>query len=102
MRDVVRAYRLLMEKGVSGEVYNVGSGNMLEINEILDKLITKAICPIRVEQDPARMRPSDNKSSVCNFEKLKLCTGWEPEIKINDTLQEMLDFERKNRKVRKR
>lgn len=99
VRDIVRAYRLLSEKGVSGEVYNVGSGNVLGINEVLDKLIVKATCPIRVAQDPVRMRPSDNKVSVCSYKKLKQCTGWEPKTEIDNTLQEMLDFERKNGKM---
>ena len=92
VRDVVRAYRLVAEKGKSGEVYNVGSGTTHSAQEILNKLLAMACCPISVEQDPAKMRPSDTPIICCDHGKLTKDTGWEPEIPLEiillDTLQE--------------
>lgn len=92
VKDVVRAYRLLAEKGRPGEVYNVGSGMTYSAQEILDKLCSMACCPILVEQDPARMRPSDTPVICCNPGKLTKDTGWKPEIPLNIILQETLEW----------
>ena len=59
VRDVVRAYAALMEKGKAGETYNVGAGKAVEIRRILDMILSLAKKEIRVETDPARMRPVD-------------------------------------------
>ena len=92
VKDVVRAYRLLAEKGRPGEVYNVGSGVTHGAQEILDKLRAMASCPIPVEQDLAQMRPSDTPVICCDHSKLTDDTGWEPEIPLevilSDTLRE--------------
>ncbi len=91
VKDVVRAYRLIAEKGTPGEVYNVGSGTTYSAQEVLDKLIAMASCPIPVRQDPARMRPSDTPVICCDRSKLTRDTGWEPtfsiEVIIKDTLK---------------
>ncbi|MBI3255448.1 MAG: GDP-mannose 4,6-dehydratase, partial [Candidatus Andersenbacteria bacterium] len=92
VRDVVRAYRLLMEKGKLGEVYHVASGNQTPIQGMLDKFLSLATKPIHVEQDPARMRPSDVPSMVGDATKLSSVTGWQPEIPLGQTLQEILDY----------
>lgn len=86
VKDVVRAYRLLAEKGHPGEVYNVGSGVVHSVQEVLDELRAMAKCDIPVEQDPAKMRPSDTPVICCDHTKLTQHTGWEPQ----HTLQEML------------
>lgn len=92
VRDVVRAYRLIAEKGKPGEVYNVGSGVTHSAQEILEKLCAMASCPIPVEQDPAKLRPSDTPVICCGHGKLTADTGWEPQIPLEvilrDTLQE--------------
>lgn len=80
VRDVVRAYRLLAEKGRSGEVYNVGSGVTYSAREILDGLTAMVSCPVSVEQDLAKMRPSDTPVICCDHSKFTRDTGWEPEI----------------------
>lgn len=92
VKDVVRAYRLLAEKGRPGEVYNVGSGVTYSAQEILDKLCSMARCPIPVEQDPARMRPSDTPVICCDHGKLTKDTGWKPEMPLNIILQETLEW----------
>ncbi len=91
VRDIVRAYRLIAEKGRSGEVYNVGSGITYSAQEILDKLCALANCPIPVEQDPAKMRPSDTPVICCDHSKLTECTGWEQEISMDEILREVLN-----------
>jgi len=90
VRDVVRAYRLIAEKGRPGEVYNVGSGVTHSAREILEKLCAMAVCPISVEQDPAKMRPSDTPVICCDHGKLTQDTGWEPVIPLETILWETL------------
>ena len=94
MRDIVRAYRLIAEKGRSGEVYNVGSGITYSAQEILDKLCALANCPIPVEQDPAKMRPSDTPVICCDHSKLTRDTDWEPEESMLVILEETLAYYR--------
>lgn len=90
VKDVVRAYRLIAEQGRPGEVYNVGSGITWSAREILDKLRAMAACPIPVEQDPAKLRPSDTPVICCDHGKLTKDTGWEPEIPMREILRETL------------
>lgn len=92
VRDVVRAYRLIAEQGQAGEVYNVGSGITYSAQEILDKLCDLARCPISVEQDPAKLRPSDTPVICCDHSKLTAHTGWEPTISIDEILQEVMTY----------
>lgn len=94
VKDVVRAYRLIAEKGHTGEVYNVGSGNAYSAQEVLDLLRSMAKCPVAVRQDPARMRPSDTPVICCNHEKLTEHTGWEPQHTLEEIVRETLEFYR--------
>ncbi len=94
VKDVVRAYRLIAEKGKPGEVYNVGSGETHSAGEILDKLIALANCPVPVRQDPARMRPSDTPVIRCDRTKLTRDTGWVPEIGLDRILEDTLEYYR--------
>ena len=81
-----------MKKGTLGEVYHVASGIPIVIQSMLDNLLSLAQKPINVEQDPARMRPSDVPVMVGDAGKLRLDTGWQPEIPLEQTLQEILDY----------
>ena len=94
VKDVVRAYRLIAEKGRAGEIYNVGSGVTWSAQEVLDLLIAMAKCPVTVKQDPARMRPSDTPVICCDHTKLTKDTGWEPEHTIEEIVRETLAFYR--------
>lgn len=96
VRDVVRAYRLLMQKGCAGETYNVGSGHAVSIQEILDILLDYSTESIVIEQNPARMRPSDVPVMVADIAKLKADTGWQPTYTLTETLVTMLHHNRKN------
>ncbi len=92
VRDVVRAYRLLMEAGKMGEVYHVASGQGTAISEILSMLLEQTKVKITVEQDPERMRPSDVPVLVGDASKLKNETGWQPQIKLQDSLIDILNY----------
>lgn len=95
VRDVVRAYVLLAEKGASGETYNVGTGGAISINDILNKIIEFSKVPVIVEVDPQKLRPLDVPIIEADITKLKKCTGWIPEISLETTLQETLEYWRK-------
>jgi len=90
VKDIVRAYRMLAEKGRPGEVYNVGSGSTWSTQEVLDKLLLLAKVSIPVEQDPAKLRPSDTPVICCDHGKLTRDTGWEPEIPLETILSETI------------
>lgn len=92
VRDVVRAYRLLMEKGTVGEVYHVASGKAVSIQTVLDTLLGLSKIDIVVEQDPTRMRASDIKVLVGDATKLRQATGWQPEIPLAQSLRDVMDW----------
>ncbi len=92
VRDVVRAYRLLGEKGKSGEVYNVGCGCAHEIGKLLDMLVARSTVKIRVEEDPQKMRPVDVPVIMADITKIKEETGYAPEYGIEKTLEDTLDY----------
>lgn len=94
VKDVVRAYRLIVEKGTLGEIYNVGSGKTYSAQEILDKFLALAIKPIPVRQDPSRIRPSDTPVICCNHMKLTTDTGWSPERDLDNIVLDTLDYYR--------
>ena len=94
VKDIVRAYRLIAEKGKAGEIYNVGSGKTYSAQEVLDRLIALAKVPVAVKQDPARMRPSDTPVICCDHSKLTRDTGWEPEIPLDEILKDTLEYYR--------
>lgn len=95
VRDVVRAYGLLAENGVKGETYNVGRGKAYEIREILDMIVKESFCDIKVEIDPAKIRPVDVPIIEADISKLQEATQWEPEIPIRQTVKEVLNYWRK-------
>jgi GDP-4-dehydro-6-deoxy-D-mannose reductase len=91
VRDVVRAYWLLLEKGQPGEVYNVCSGRGIAIREILERLVALTDATVELRVDPARLRPSDIPALVGDPERLRRATGWQPCLPIERTLQDLLD-----------
>jgi GDP-4-dehydro-6-deoxy-D-mannose reductase len=91
VRDIVRAYRLLLTAGVPGEVYNVCSGRDLAIQELADHLVGMARRPIELAPDPALLRPVDLPVLRGDPAKLRNATGWKPEIPIEQTLADLLD-----------
>lgn len=92
VRDMVKAYTILMDKGVFGDVYNVGSGTSRRIKDVLDQMLALSSVAITTEEDPKRMRPSDIPELRCNYNKMHALTGWKPEIPFETTLKDILDY----------
>lgn len=92
VRDMVRAYLFAVEKGDMGEVYNIGSGKSYAISEILNKLLSLSSRKIEIEIDESKLRPKDEPELVCDNSKFKNKTDWQPEINIDQTLKDTLDY----------
>jgi GDP-4-dehydro-6-deoxy-D-mannose reductase len=99
VRDVVRGYWSILEKGTPGEVYNIGSGTTRTIQSMLDILLSLSQVEIKVQQDPARLRPSDVLVLWADDSKLRAQTGWCPEIPFKQTMGDLLDHWRERVKV---
>lgn len=91
VRDVARAYRLLVEKGKPGKAYNVASGKPIRIQVILDKLCATAGIQPEVAIDPARYRPADSLPTL-DTTRIQSTTGWEPKITLNQTLSDIYQY----------
>lgn len=91
VRDVVRAYRLMMERGEAGEVYNVASNQTHTIQELLDGMLRHAAVPIEVVADEKRMRPSGTPILWGDATRLRDATGWQPTIPFEQTLLDVLN-----------
>lgn len=92
VRDIARAYSMLLERGTPGEVYNIGSGTTRAVREVLEGLLALTDVSIEVKQDEARMRPSDVKILWADDRKFRAITGWRPEIPFETTLRDTLDY----------
>lgn len=90
VRDVVRAYRLLMQHGEPGEAYNVCSGRSVAVKEIADILLGMAERPMRLVTDPELQRPVDIPVLVGDNTRVHKTTGWEPTIALDHTLADVL------------
>ncbi len=95
VRDVVKAYTLLAEKGRKGEIYNVGSGRAVEINEILNRILSMAKAEIQVEVEKERLRPVDVPVIEADIAKLVKETGWQVSIPLERTILETLGYWRR-------
>ena len=91
VRDVVRAYYLMLTQGDPGAVYHVCSGQGHSIQTVLDMLLSMSSVQIEVRQDPARMRPVDVPCRVGDASRLHARTGWEPVIPLEQSLRDILD-----------
>jgi GDP-4-dehydro-6-deoxy-D-mannose reductase len=90
VRDVVRAYRLLVERGEAGGVYNVCSGTDVAIADLVDRMLALAGKDLRVEEDPDLVRPVDVPVLRGDPARLTQATGWAPEIPLEQTLADVL------------
>ncbi|MDO8527031.1 MAG: GDP-mannose 4,6-dehydratase [Deltaproteobacteria bacterium] len=95
VRDVVRAYWLIATEGIAGEVYNIASGKVVFLKELLHQLLEFIPVKITVAFDPAKQRPGDSSTFMGDSSKLRRLTGWEPKIPLTQSLKEVLDFWRK-------
>lgn len=92
VRDTVRAYIAAMTAGVSATIYNVASGEGRPVRDILEALVARARTPVRVEQDAARMRPSDIPVLIGDATRLRQATGWAPAVPFEQMLDDLLDY----------
>ena len=92
VRDVVRAYRMLVEKGRHDEAYNICSGRTRSIKSILQTL--KSFSPMKIEvvTDPEKLRPTDISETRGSFAKLRRDTGWKPQIPFSRTLRDLYEY----------
>ncbi len=92
VRDMVRAYWLTVTKGRPGEEYNMASGSGITIQELLDRPIALTGVEVEVQQDPARMRPSDVEILLGDCSKFHADTGWQPETPFDQTLKDVVEY----------
>lgn len=92
VRDIVKGYWLALEKGEPGEVYNLGTGQDITIQGMLDRLLSFTGLQIETRQDPARMRPSDVMVLRADITRFTGRTGWKPGIPLDRTLEDLLDY----------
>jgi GDP-4-dehydro-6-deoxy-D-mannose reductase len=92
VRDVVRAYQLLLEKGVAGELYNVCTGRGYSLAEIIDMLAKLLQIGITTKIDSSKIRPNDNKIIIGDNAKIMEHTGWHPDIPLAQSLQDLIFY----------
>jgi GDP-4-dehydro-6-deoxy-D-mannose reductase len=92
VRDTVRAYVMILEKGATGRIYNVCAGQTYKIRDVLDRLVAMSRVPVTVRVDPGRYRPSDNPILLGDRNRIERELGWRPEIPLGQTLRDLLDF----------
>jgi GDP-4-dehydro-6-deoxy-D-mannose reductase len=92
VRDTVRAYSALVERGRPSRPYNVCTGRAYLISDLLDTLRGLSHVPIDVEIDPARLRPNDNPVILGNPARIAAEAGWTAEIPMERTLRDLLDY----------
>jgi GDP-4-dehydro-6-deoxy-D-mannose reductase len=92
VRDMARAYIALLRRGVSSTLYNVSSGTTRVMRSVLDALVARARVQVRVETDPALMRPNDTPVVLGDPTRLREATGWRPEVSFNQTLDDLLTY----------
>jgi len=90
VRDVARAYIALAERGMAGETYLIASGRPIPIQQILTTLIELAAIEVEIEQDVARLRPSDTPCLYASYAKLERQTGWQPQVPLRQSLADVL------------
>jgi GDP-4-dehydro-6-deoxy-D-mannose reductase len=95
VRDTVRAYSLVVQRGQPGRPYNVCSGEAYRVRDLLDALVGLSRASIGIEVDPARLRPIDNPVIAGDRSRIGAETGWIPEIPIERTLDDLLNYWRR-------
>ncbi|MDF1485191.1 GDP-mannose 4,6-dehydratase [Ramlibacter sp. H39-3-26] len=92
VRDVVQAYAALLAHGINGEIYNICSGVERELRSLLTKMLDLAKTSMVIVVDSGRIRPIEQRRVCGSSAKLQKHTGWHPEISIDQTLQDILDY----------
>ncbi len=97
VRDVVRAYRLLVDSGVGGEVYNIASGTDVGLSDIAQRLVTAIAPHVRLVTDESLLRPVEVPVSRGSYDKLRKATKWRPTISLDASLRDVIDDMRRRR-----
>ena len=92
VRDVVRAYHLLLTKGKKGEVYNICSGQGITLREVVDLIAEEAGVTVSTKTNPAFVRPSDNMENVGSAYKIESELGWKREDAFRQTIRDMVKY----------
>ena len=92
VRDVVKAYYLLLKKGRSGEVYNICSGNGILLSDIISKMSEILNLSIETKINPDLIRPNENKKIIGSYQKIKNELGWQPEIPLDKSLEDIIRY----------
>lgn len=92
VRDIVKAYTLLITKGIPGEIYNVGSGKSYQISSIITKILKNTDENIEVKVNQNKFRPIDIPKITANIDKLKNDTSWNQEYSIDETIKDTLGY----------
>ncbi len=92
VRDVVRAYYLLLTQGKKGRIYNVCSGKGHALQEVVDELACIAGVEITTKLNPAFVRPSDNRGIIGSYQRMYDELGWRPGISFQQSLKEILQY----------
>lgn len=92
VRDVVLAYSALLNKGRTGEVYNVCSGSAVRLADCIRKFETISGITIEINTDPARLRSNEISQIFGDSTKIRTETGWNPQIPLEKTIQDLLDY----------
>jgi GDP-4-dehydro-6-deoxy-D-mannose reductase len=92
VRDTVRAYTLILDRGTPGRPYNVCSGRAITIRHLLDLLLSRARVPVSVKVDPARYRPNDTPLILGDPSRLRDELGWTAQIPLEQTLDDLLEY----------
>jgi len=92
VRDVVRAYSALLDKGRTGEVYNVCSGSAVRLADCIRKFEAISGISIEINTDPARLRSNEISQIFGDSTKIRTETGWNPQIPLEKTIQDLLDY----------
>lgn len=92
VRDTVRAYRAIVERGVPGRPYNVCSGRAISIGDLLQRLLNRARVPISVAVDSGRLRPSDAPLILGDFSRMRRELDWAPRVSLDQTLDDILEY----------
>jgi GDP-4-dehydro-6-deoxy-D-mannose reductase len=92
VRDTVRAYALLMDRGTPGTVYNVSSGIARSIRDLLEAIVSRSRTRVDVVVESDRLRPQDNPVVVGDSSRLRAATGWEPAISFDRMIDDLLAY----------
>jgi dTDP-D-glucose 4,6-dehydratase len=91
VRDVVGAYAAMLGRGKPGATYLIGTGQERRVRDLLRAMCESCGIAPEIRQDPARMRPSEQRRMAADATRLRQDTGWSPSISMESTINDILD-----------